>query len=116
MHLFTVAAVVPEVTVGGLEEFTAFALDVALARKKGLPRGLHTGVGVLPALISDRVDPAAVRRAMNWQKLRFAVMGRPTVVDTANRVVGAYRGMPVAGMLYAPYLGRKNELYFPVPE
>jgi hypothetical protein len=116
MHLFTVAAVVPEVTVGGLEEFTSFAFDVALVRKKGLPRGLQSGVGVFPALISDRIDPAAVQRAMKWQKTRFAALGRPTVVDTANRVVGAYRGTPVAGLLYAPYLRRKNELYFPQPE
>ena len=116
MHLFTVAAVVPEVTVGALEEFADFAIDTALARKKGLPRGLQTGIGVFPALISDRVDPAAVQRAMKWQKMRFAVIGRPTVVDTANRVVGAYRGTPIAGALYAPYLRRKNELYFPLPQ
>lgn len=116
MHLFTVAAVVPEVTVQGFEEFVDFAMDTALSRKKGLPRGLQTGIGVFPALISDRVDPAAVQRAMRWQKLRYAVLSRPTVVDTANRLVGAHRGTPVAGILYAPHLRRKNALYFPLPD
>jgi hypothetical protein len=115
MHLFTVAAIVPEVTVAGLEQFTDFALDLAVKRKTGLPRGLQTGIAVFPALISDRVEPAALQRASRWQQARFAAMGRPTVVDTANRLVGAYRGTPVLGLIYAGYLRRKNELYFPLP-
>lgn len=117
-HLFTIAAVVPEVTVPGLEQFTEFALEAAVKRRKalGLPRGLSTGVGVFPALISDRVHPAAVRRAAVWQRARFACLGRPTVVDTANRQVAAYRGTPVVGLLHAPYLRTKNEQYFPQPQ
>jgi hypothetical protein len=116
LHLFTIAAVVPEVTVAGLKTFTDFAVDTAIARKKGLPRGLQTGIGVFPVLIGDRVDPVAVQRAMTWQKMRFAAISRPTVVDTANRVVGAYRGTPVFGYAYAAHLRRKSELYFPQPE
>jgi len=115
MHLFTVAAVLPEVTVPVLEQFTEFAMDAAVKRRKGLPRGLQTGVGVFPAVISDRVDPAAARRAQVWQRTRFACLGRPTVVDTANREVAAYRGNPLAGLLYASYLRTKNEQYFPQP-
>jgi hypothetical protein len=49
------------------------------------------------------------------QKTRFAATGRPTVVDTANRPVGAYRGTPVPGPVYAGYLRRKRELHFPLP-
>ncbi|HEX4792094.1 MAG TPA: hypothetical protein VH372_26745 [Actinospica sp.] len=116
IHLFTVAAVVPEVTLAGLEQFADFALDVAVKRKKGLPRGLQTGIAAFPTLISDRVEPAALQRAAKWQKTRFAVMGRPTVVDTANRAVGAYRGRPLLGLMYAGYLRQKSELYFPQPD
>jgi hypothetical protein len=116
MHLFTIAAVLPEVTVPVLEQFTEFAMDAAVKRKKGLPRGLQTGIGVFPAVISDKVEPAAARRAAVWQRTRFACLGRPTVVDTANRQVAAFRGTPLAGLVYAPYLRRKNEQYFPQPE
>jgi hypothetical protein len=116
MHLFTIAAVVPEISLAGLEQFTEFAMDTALRRRKGLPRGLQTGVAVFPALISDRVDPAAAKRAAVWQRTRFACMGRPTVVDTAQRTVSAYRGRPVVGMAYTSYLRKKNTLYFPEPQ
>jgi len=116
MHLFTIAAVVPEAALAGLEQFTDFALNTAIDRKKGLARGLQTGLAVFPVLISDRVDPEALRRAAVWQKVRFACMGRPTVVDTANRLVGTYRRIPVVGAMYGPYLRRKSEQYFPVPE
>jgi hypothetical protein len=116
MHLFTIAAVVPEISVSGLEEFTEFALEAAVKRKKGLPRGLQTGIGVFPALISDRVEPAAARRASVWQRTRFACLGRPTVVDTASRQVAAYRGTPLAGLIYASHLRTKNEQYFPQPQ
>jgi hypothetical protein len=116
MHLFTIAAVVPEVTVPVLEQFTEFAMNTAVARKKGLMRGLQTGIGVFPALISDRVDPAALQHAAKGQKLRFACMGRPTVVDTANQTVGTYRGTPIAGIMYASYLRKKSVQYFPLPK
>lgn len=71
---------------------------------------------VFPALISDRVEPAALRRARVWQKAGFTALARPTVVDTGNRVVGAYRGTPVVGLRRAGYLRRKHELYFPQPD
>jgi len=116
LHLFTIAAIVPEVTVPILEQFTDFAMTTAVERKKGLPRGLQTGVAVFPALISENVDQAAFQRASHWQKIKFACMARPTVVDTSARAVGAHRGTPIAGLLYAPYLRKKNEQYFPQPQ
>ena len=116
LHLFTIAAVVPEVSLAGLEQFTEFAMDTALRRKKGLPRGLQSGVGVFPVLISDRVEPAAAKRAAVWQRTRFACLGRPTVVDTGQRTVSAYRGRPFAGLVYAPYLRQKSTQYFPDPQ
>ena len=116
LHLFTIAAVVPEVSLAGLEQFTEFAMDTALRRKKGLPRGVQSGVAVFPALISDRVEPAAAQRAAVWQRTRFACMGRPTVVDTAQRTVSAYRGSPFVGLVYASHLRKKNTQYFPDPQ
>jgi hypothetical protein len=115
LHLFVIAAVLPEITLSGLEQFTGFAMNTAIRRSNSLTRGLQSGIAVFPALISDRVEPAAMRRARVWQRARFAAIGRPTVVDTADRAVGAYRGTPVVGLLHAAYLRRKHELYFPPP-
>ena len=116
IHLFTIAATAPEATIATLEQFTDYAMAVAIERKKGLPRGIQTGIALFPTVISENVDPAALRRAGQWQKVKFACIARPTVIDTYTRTVGTYRGTPVAGMLYAPYLRKKSERYFPQPE
>jgi hypothetical protein len=116
LHLFTIATVVPEVTLPTLEQFTDFAITTAIEDGKRLPRGLQTGIAVFPSLISEKVDPAALERAARWQKVRFACIARPTVVDTTTRAIGAYRGTPVAGILYASHLRKKNERYFPQPQ
>lgn len=116
MHVFTIAAVVPEVTVPVLDQFTEFALKTAIDRKKGLMRGLQTGIAVFPALISERADPTALERAARRQKVKFACIGRPTVVDTASGAVGTYRGRPMVGIIYASYLRSKSLQYFPPPQ
>lgn len=115
LHLFTIAAIVPEVTVPLLDQFTEFAMTTAVDRKKGLPRGFQTGVAVFPTLISGRVDPAAQQHASEGQKLKFACIGRPTVVDTSSRTVATYRGNPILGLMYAAHLRKKNLQYFPQP-
>ena len=116
IHLFTIAAALPEVSVTTLEQFTDFAMQTAIDHKDRLPRGIQTGLAVFPTLISDSVEPAALHSAARSQRLRFACIARPTVIDTATRTLGAYRGTPVAGIMYASYLRKKNEQYFPQPQ
>ncbi|CAJ61114.1 MULTISPECIES: hypothetical protein [Frankia] len=115
LHLFTIAAAVPEITVATIDTFTAQALDYAKANKGGLPVGLQTGVAVFPLLVSDRVDPAAAAWAADRQRVRFACMARPVVADAAQRRVGFYRGRPAIGRLYASYLITRGERYFGSP-
>lgn len=115
LHLFTIAAIVPFVDSDALSAFTDYALQAAIERKGGLVRGAQTGVAVFPTLISDRVEPSAARQAARSQALRWACMGRPTVVDTTTGTVSAYRGTPLVGLLYAGYLRKKNKQYFPRP-
>jgi hypothetical protein len=115
LHLFTVVAAVPQVTLLTAQRFTERAQQYAKDRKGGLPRGFQTGVAVFPALVSDRVDPAALEYAAHSQRVQFACLARPTVVDTATGTVAAYRGNPVLGLLYAGHLRRKSEMYFPAP-
>lgn len=113
LHLFTIAAEFPEVTLATVQRFTEWAQEYARDHKGGLPRGFQTGVAVFPALVSGRVDRAALEHAAHSQRVRWACLARPTVVDTATGTVAAYRGNPMVGLLYAGHLRRKSQLYFP---
>ncbi|QUW81734.1 levansucrase [Streptomyces mirabilis] len=112
LYLFTVAAAVPEITVPVVEGFTEQVTKYAKDTKGGLPVGLQNGVGAFPVLVSDRVDPAAVRWAEERQRVRFACMTRPVVVDSSRPYVGMYRGKPALGRIYATYFIEKGSRYF----
>lgn len=112
LHLFTVAAAVPEVTVRTIVEFTDSVLTYARDTKDGLPVGLQTGVAAFPVLVSGNVEPGAVQWAEARQRNKFACMARPVVVDTTHQYVGMYRGKPVIGRGYASHLIEKGTRYF----
>ncbi|MET7699883.1 levansucrase [Streptomyces sp. NPDC005485] len=112
LHLFTVAAAVPEITVPAIEGFTDQVMKYAKDNKGGLPVGLQNGIGAFPLLVSDRVDPAAVHWAEAQQRIKFACMTRPVVVDSTQQYVGMYRGKPALGRVYASYFIQKGSQYF----
>ncbi|MET7940447.1 levansucrase [Streptomyces sp. NPDC005302] len=112
LHLFTVAAAVPEITVPVVAAFTDQVMQYAKDTKGGLPVGLQNGVGAFPLLVSDRVDPAAVQWAEAQQRIKFACMTRPVVVDSSRQYVGMYRGKPTLGRVYASYFIEKGTRYF----
>jgi hypothetical protein len=114
LHLVTIVASSPHVTQPTLEAFTNSAWEYALSRK-GDFRGLQTGVAVLPALVTPTADPAALRWADEQQRVRFATMARPTVVDLSRNYVAAFRGSAMLGRIYAGHLCTKLKLYFPPP-
>ncbi|MFD5078382.1 levansucrase [Streptomyces sp. NPDC058371] len=112
LHLFTVAAAVPEITVATVSAFTDQVTKYAKDHKGGLPVGLQNGIGAFPVLVSDRVDPAAVHWAEEQQRLKFACMTRPVVVDSGRQYVGMYRGKPALGRVYASHFVEKGTAYF----
>lgn len=112
LHLFTVAAAVPEITVQSIVNFTDSALKYAKDAKGGLPVGLQTGVGAFPVLVSENVEPGAVHWAESQQRNRFACMARPVVVDSTHQYVGMYRGKPAIGRVYASHFIEKGTRYF----
>ncbi|MGC5361121.1 levansucrase [Streptomyces sp. DT24] len=112
LHLFTVAATVPEITVPVVDTFTTQVLTYAKKNKGGLPVGMQTGVASFPVLVSDRVDPAAMAWAEEKQRNQFACFARPVVIDTTHRYVGFYRGKPALGRAYASHLIEKGTRYF----
>lgn len=115
LHLFTLVAVVPQIGPQDIENFTNWALDFAKQRKGGLPRGLQTGIGVLPCMVSAQVHPDALSWAADRQRLRFACMARPVVVDTTTGVVAAFRKIGAFGLVYSPHFRRKIATYFDSP-
>lgn len=115
LHLFTVAAAVPEITPAVIETFTRHALQYAKDTKGGLPLGFQTGVAVFPVLCSALVHPHAMAWAQEKQRTQFACCARPVVVDLTHRHIGVYRGTPALGWIYAPHLRRKTDLYFSPP-
>ncbi len=112
LHLFTIVSAVPVVTVPVVEGFTNATLDYAIDRKGAL-RGMQSGVAVLAGLVTVFAEPAAVEWAAARQRVRFAAMARPVVVDTHRRVRACYRGTPALGAVYAGHLRRKLDAYFP---
>ena len=112
LHLFTIAAAVPEIGTATIEGFTRSAQQYAKEHKGGLPRGLQTGIALFPCLVSEKVDPAAQAWAEAMQQMQFAVMARPVVVDATRGVISAFRRGAFLGWIYAPYLRRKLTLYF----
>jgi hypothetical protein len=114
LHLITAVVTQPWVSPTDIESFTETALDTAIARK-GDWRGFQIGIAVLPCLVGQAADPQAVSWAQSQQRLRFAVIGRPVVVDVRSDVVGAYLGAPLLGRVYAGHLRTKINQYFPRP-
>lgn len=112
LHLFTIAAAVPEIGTATIEGFTRSAQQYAKEHKGGLPRGFQTGIALFPCLVSEKVDPAAQAWAEAMQQMQFAVMARPVVVDATRGVISAFRRSAFLGWIYAPYLRRKLTLYF----
>jgi hypothetical protein len=112
LHLVTAVAPAPVVRAGDIEGFTNAVMDYALARK-GQFRGLQSGVAVFPALVSADVDPSAVAWAAQRQRVRYACMARPVVVDVARGVVGCFRGTTCIYGAYAGHLRAKLASYFP---
>lgn len=112
LHLITAVAPAPVVRAKDIELFTNAVMDYALARK-GEFRGLQSGVAVFPALVSPDVDQSAVAWAEHQQRVRFACMARPVVVDVVRGVVGCFRGTPGLGWVYAGHLRAKLASYFP---
>lgn len=110
MHLVTVLAISAGVTAPVIESFSAQVSEYA---KRGRALGLQSGVAAFPVLISPSVDDAALQWAAEKQRLQFACLTRPVVVDTSRGIVAAFRGTTMIGRLYSGHLQQKMAAYFP---
>jgi hypothetical protein len=113
LHLFTVAAAFPEVTVATVTAFGRTAQLYSENQKGGvLPPALGYVIIVFPCLVSERVAPEALAMAEAWRTVALGLETRPVVVDVTKGVVATFRRTAFFGGAFAPFLRRKIQLYF----
>jgi len=114
VHLFTIAAAVPNVDVAILSDFTGWAMSYAKQHKgRGLPVSYGNVITVFPVLVGGAVHPAAKEWARaDMRLMELAVASRPVVVDTSTAEVALYRGKPLHGRMFVKHTLEKADLYF----
>ncbi|WP_309054029.1 hypothetical protein [Streptomyces sp.] len=114
-ELFVFATAVPEVDVAVLSEFTVWTMSYAKSLRGGIP-GARNAALVLPALVSEHVQPEAARwAAQDARILDTTLIGRPLTVQTTPGAVRTtmYRGRVVWGGMFTGHVLEKAALYFP---
>lgn len=114
LNLFTVVASVPQVTVDTLMRFTTDSIAYA-DRLKGRFKGQQTGIGVIPALVSDRVLPDARQLAEARPAKYRAIVVFPVVVDLATNATYSYSGPMLAGSIYRAWVRERISVTLPPP-
>jgi hypothetical protein len=115
LHTFTVVTEAERVDATDVQALTHLALRVANSRK-GMWRGMQSGVLVLPVLVSARVDWNAVTLVRKPYRLNiagFAALAHPVVVDTAAGSVHTFRGTRLWGFAYNGLIKKKLAAYLP---
>ena len=110
LHTMVLLADADAVDVADLESFADDAKRWAKRNKGGLPRGLQTGIAVLPVLVADAATPAAVSFAERRPDKDFAAVALPMLVDTGTGRLHAYSGQIIWGAVYRMFLGEQQRV------
>ncbi|GIJ78828.1 hypothetical protein Xph01_32600 [Micromonospora phaseoli] len=117
IHIFAVAAQVERVDEAGLRAYVDDVVNLGLGRK-GQWRGLQSGVIVLPILVTESVDSAAVALTQKAYRLNvngFAAMAQPAVVDVKAGKVWTFRGTRLWGYAFNSLVKQLYQAYLPEP-
>lgn len=114
VHLFTVVAPVPVATPEAVVGLTQESLDHAI-RTRGNLRGLQTGVGVIPVLVSPHVTPEAWDFVQQSPKKEFAAFSLPAIVDLGRGEVVSYQRTPAIGAMYYGWMRKRRDAALPDP-
>jgi hypothetical protein len=107
-----VVAAVEHATAGGWLQFNQDAFTFAKAIKGGLPTGFQAGIGAVPVLAADTVEPAAAQLAaqvppkVEW----FSGVALPALVELSTGRVHQFDGRVLVGAVYMPYLRKQRAL------
>ncbi len=114
LHLFVAVLPVAAVTPDYLRAFAEDVLGHAKATKGGA-RGLQSGVGAVAALVSDRVEDAAIGYAQRELVRGFAAFAWPAVVDLGRGQVFSQTGRPKIGAVYNGWMREQIAVTLPPP-
>jgi hypothetical protein len=110
LHTFVLVRTAEVATADGLRELSARSTRHAIKHKGGLPRGLQTGVAVLPVLVCRTAEPGAVEVARQAPPKRFAAFTLPLVVELDRASVATCSEERAWGALYQDFLGEQQRL------
>jgi hypothetical protein len=103
LHFFATFVQVPQATPQVLGQLTTESLRHA-DLTRGALRGLQSGLGVLPILVSENVCPEACAMAQRRPQTEFGALLLPAVVDAASGRTYSYTGRMLWGAVYLGWM------------
>jgi hypothetical protein len=82
---------------------------------KGKWKGLSSGLGVVPALVSEHVLPDARQLAENRPAKHFSAFTLPVVVDLSADANYSYAGQILGSVVYLPWVRKRISVTLPPP-
>ena len=110
LHTFVLFGCVEHATADSIREFTALSNRWATQAKGGLPRGLQTGVAVIPVLVCTSADEGALAEARRRPDKHFAAAEFPLLADLSQGRYVTYSGGIIWGEIYQDFLRAQQEL------
>lgn len=93
-----------------IQDFSSEAFRFAKSNNQGLPRGLHSSIGVIAILIGVKANFEAKRYCLKLSK-HFSAFNIPVIVETESNDIIHFEGTPIWGMMYYPYLKKLIDKY-----
>ena len=112
LKFFAIIGVSNDITKDTIENFSKNCIDYAIKNKKGLPRGLQSGVVSFVLLISLNVDDDAKKFAQERPEKHFAAFEMPIVFDLKKNELYYYNKTPTLGSIYYKTFRNFIETYF----
>lgn len=110
LHTFVLVHEVDVATTEDVRSLSQQSTAFAIRNKGGLPRGLQTGVAVLPVFVCRSAEEGAVRFAEGRPPKRFAVMTLPVLVELDQQRFATYHDPRFWGAYYQDFLGGQQQL------
>lgn len=98
-----VGATASNITEQLIHDFSDEAFQFAKKNNRGLPRGLHSGIGVIAVLIGKSADFQAKNYCLKLSK-HYNAFKIPVIVETENNEIIHFTKEPFWGKMYYPYL------------
>ncbi len=93
-----------------IEHYSQSVYKYALKNKKGLPRGLHSGVVSIAVLIGNTANEDAKQFCSKLSNKHWAAFEIPVVIETDKNDITYFQDKPLWGTFYHSYLRKMIDL------